>query len=162
MTGSTRNDLPSTSASPIEVQLCPAPSALEFEDLLRHGDIQQLTSNTGPTAQAFRRASEFHHVDEFPGGSALERRADPIYTHPYVLSILLRNKLPRVEVIQVYPPVQKLQEAADIISELVYHLDDMHCANTQSTVSFTSTTVDQLGPLPPPVEYETGALSHHF
>jgi hypothetical protein len=133
-------------SSLIELQMCPAPSALELEDLLCRGNMEQLTSNTGPVAQAFKKAHDMPIVGDLPVVPALLSPTDPAYLDPYVLSLLLRQKPPPIEDIQVFPPVPTPQTAGEIMSDLVEHLKDMEYCDTSSTVSFMPRTVDQFVP----------------
>jgi len=135
--------------------MCPAPRAVAFEGVLRRGDIQQLTSNTGPIAQAFKTANYGYNL-RFPVVPALAQPADPRYLHPHVLSIMLRQKLPIPQDVQVWPPVQAPEHAAEIVSDLVNHLDDMQYCDISSTVSFRSTVVQKLLPRPSPNDDEPG------
>jgi len=135
--------------------MCPAPRAVAFDGVLRRGDIQQLTSNTGPVAQAFRTANYGYNL-RFPVVPALAQPADPRYLHPHVLSIMLRHKLPIPQDVQVWPPVQVPEHAAEIVSDLVNHLNDMQYCDISSTVSFRSTVVQKLLPQPSSHDDEPG------
>jgi hypothetical protein len=115
-----------------ELQMCPAATVTQMEELMNARKIDFLTSDTSSAARKFKEAYNSAYespISHLPVVPTLGQSEAAPFLSPYVLKILLRKDQQSSSFKEFFSPLKGTPNTEQDAQELIEHLDDMHYTN---------------------------------
>jgi hypothetical protein len=126
-----------------ELQMCPAPSSHEMEQLMDARKVEILSYHDGAATQKFKDAYDTPNAN-LRLAPVLKRPDSGAQLHPRSLKKLLKqDRALKSDKIQFYPPLDGVFATGPAARRVVEHTDDEDYTEIASTLSFHSPLVDR-------------------